>query len=63
MAILELSDTIKDVPAKDSKITRRNAAINGLLDPKPYSDELNRAWNFRTVGWGSRAGVLDGVRA
>jgi sugar phosphate isomerase/epimerase len=28
------------------------AAINGLLDPKPYSDELNRVWNFRTVGWG-----------
>ena len=51
MAILDLSDTIKDVHAKDSKITRRNAAINGLLDPKPYSDELNRAWNFRTVGW------------
>jgi len=52
LAILELGDTIKHVHAKDSKIAKRNSAINGLLDPKPYSDELNRAWNFRTVGWG-----------
>lgn len=25
---------------------------NGLLDTKPYADEINRAWIFRTVGYG-----------
>jgi sugar phosphate isomerase/epimerase len=51
-AILALGDTIKHVHAKDSKIYQKNAAINGTLDPKSYDDHLNRAWNFRTVGWG-----------
>ena len=45
-------DVIKHVHAKDGRIYPRNAAINGTLDPKPYSDEANRSWNFRTVGWG-----------
>jgi sugar phosphate isomerase/epimerase len=51
-AILALGETIQHVHAKDCKIYSGNAAINGTLDPKPYSDELHRAWNFRTVGWG-----------
>jgi sugar phosphate isomerase/epimerase len=50
--IPRLGDTIRHVHAKDSKVYRRNASINGTLDPKPYRDELNRSWNFRTVGWG-----------
>jgi sugar phosphate isomerase/epimerase len=51
-AIIVLGDTIKHVHAKDCKTHTRNSAINGTLDPKPYSDALNRSWNFRTVGWG-----------
>lgn len=51
-AIIALGDTIKHVHAKDSKIYHRNAKIHGTLDPKPYDDEINRAWSFRTVGWG-----------
>ena len=50
--IIALGETIKHVHAKDAKTYRRNAAINGTLDPKPYSNEKMRAWNFRTVGWG-----------
>lgn len=45
-------DVIKHVHAKDCKTYRKNADINGTLDPKPYGDELHRSWNFRTVGWG-----------
>jgi sugar phosphate isomerase/epimerase len=26
--------------------------VNGVLDTKHYSDELNRSWIFRTVGYG-----------
>jgi sugar phosphate isomerase/epimerase len=45
-------DVIKHVHMKDARIYPRNAAVNGTLDAKPYSDEANRSWNFRTVGWG-----------
>ena len=51
-AIITLGDTIKHVHAKDCRTNKRNSSINGTLDPKSYSDELNRSWNFRTVGWG-----------
>ena len=29
-----------------------NSTVNGVLDTKHYADELNRAWIFRTVGYG-----------
>lgn len=51
-AIGRLGDVIKHVHAKDCRTYPRNASINGTLDPKPYRDEANRSWNFRTVGWG-----------
>ncbi len=38
--------------AKDTKIEERNAAVNGVLDTKSYSDIQNRAWLFRTIGYG-----------
>ena len=39
--------------AKDTKIDKYNTAQNGVLDTKHYSDELNRSWVFRTVGYGN----------
>jgi sugar phosphate isomerase/epimerase len=30
--------------------------VNGGLDTKPYSDEANRSWIFRTVGYGHDTG-------
>ena len=38
--------------AKDSKVYAPNARANGVLDTKHYGDELNRAWLFRTCGYG-----------
>ena len=33
------------------------ARVNGVLDAKHYGDEANRAWIFRTVGYGHDASV------
>ncbi len=41
------------VHAKDVRIDRYNTAVNGVLDTKHYSDEENRSWIFRTVGYGN----------
>lgn len=40
------------VHAKDTGFDDRNMAENGVLDTKPYSEELDRSWIFRTVGYG-----------
>ena len=29
-----------------------NTQVNGVLDTKPYSDEIHRSFLFRTVGYG-----------
>ena len=52
-AIRELAGAIYHVHAKDTKIDTYNTAANGVLDTKHYSDELNRSWIFRTVGYGN----------
>ena len=52
-AVRELKGAIYHVHAKDTKIDKYNTAKNGVLDTKHYSDELNRAWVFRTVGYGN----------
>lgn len=54
VAIRELAavGAIAHVHAKDVAIDAENARRNGVLDPKPYLDVANRAWSFRTVGWG-----------
>lgn len=39
--------------AKDTKIDPYNTAVNGVLDTKPYSNELHRSWIFRSVGCGN----------
>ena len=52
-AIRYLGGAIYHFHAKDTKIDKYNTARTGVLDYKHYSDELNRAWVFRTVGYGS----------
>ena len=52
-AIRYLGDAIYHVHAKDTKIDDINTAANGVLDTKHYSDEIHRAWVFRTVGYGN----------
>lgn len=52
-AIRELAGAIYHVHAKDTRVDKYNTAKNGVLDTKHYSDELHRAWVFRTVGYGN----------
>ena len=47
-----LGDAIFHVHAKDTQIYDRNLPLTGVLDTKPYTDERNRAWIFRTCGYG-----------
>ncbi len=51
-AIRQLNKAIFHCHAKDTKLYEANYKINGVLDAKPYSDEIHRAFLFRTVGYG-----------
>jgi sugar phosphate isomerase/epimerase len=51
-AIRVLGDAIFHVHAKDTQIYGRNLPLTGVLDTKSYTDERNRAWIFRTCGYG-----------
>ena len=52
-AIRALKGAIYHFHAKDTKIDKYNTAKFGVLDTKSYSDEINRAWIFRSVGYGN----------
>ena len=51
-AIKELGNAIHYVHAKDCTIDANNVKRIGVLDTKHYADVANRAWTFRTVGYG-----------
>ncbi len=51
-SVRKLGKAIYHVHAKDTRIDNINTSTNGVLDTKPYSDEVNRSWIFRTVGYG-----------
>jgi sugar phosphate isomerase/epimerase len=51
-AVRVLGEAIHYVHAKDSKIYEANLPRTGVLDTKPYTDEINRGWIFRTCGYG-----------
>ncbi|MBI4904892.1 MAG: sugar phosphate isomerase/epimerase [Acidobacteria bacterium] len=54
-AIRVLGDSIFHVHAKDTQIYNVNLPKSGVLDMKLYTDEKNRAWVFRTCGYGHGA--------
>jgi sugar phosphate isomerase/epimerase len=54
-AVRILNKAIFHVHAKDTKIFDSNCNKTGVLDTKPYVDEINRGWIFRTVGYGHGA--------
>jgi len=60
-AIRMLRDCIYHVHAKDTHIYDWNTRVNGVLDTKPYSDEKNRSWIFRTVGYGNSLEVWKDI--
>jgi sugar phosphate isomerase/epimerase len=51
-AIRVLGDSIFHVHAKDTQVYEANLPRTGVLDTKKYTDERNRAWIFRTCGYG-----------
>ena len=51
-SVRALKGCIFHVHAKDCRIYPANNDVNGVLDTKPYGDEINRSWIFRTVGYG-----------
>jgi sugar phosphate isomerase/epimerase len=51
-AIRVLGDAIFHVHAKDTQMYSANLPRTGVLDTKPYTDERNRSWIFRTCGYG-----------
>ena len=55
-AIRILGDAIFHVHAKDTEIYDANLPKTGVLDTKKYTDERNRSWIFRTVGYGHDVG-------
>ena len=55
VCIKKIRDAIVHVHAKDIKINRSVAELNGLNDWKNHDDIANRAWNFRIVGSGHGA--------
>jgi sugar phosphate isomerase/epimerase len=54
-AIRALGDAIFHVHAKDTQMYPSNLPKTGVLDTKPYTDERNRGWIFRTCGFGHGA--------
>ncbi len=51
-AVRTLGEAVFHVHAKDTRMYDVNFRVNGVLDTKPYRDEKNRSWIFRTVGYG-----------
>lgn len=51
-SIRELEGAIYHFHAKDTKLDVMNISKKGVLDTTPYSQELQRSWIFRTVGYG-----------
>ena len=54
-AIRVLGEAIFYVHAKDTQIYPANLPRTGVLDTKPYTEERERGWSFRTCGYGHGA--------
>ena len=54
-AVRVLAGAIFHVHAKDTQIYAANLPRTGVLDTKPYTQERDRSWIFRTCGYGHGA--------
>ncbi|MDR3319331.1 MAG: sugar phosphate isomerase/epimerase [Clostridiales bacterium] len=52
-AIKYLGEAVYYFHAKDTYLNKSEIAVNGVLDQKPYTNEQDRSWIFRTVGYGN----------
>lgn len=55
--IQELGSSIFHVHAKDARVERANAAVNGILDPLPPTEWRQRSWNYVVLGLGHPEGA------
>ncbi len=60
-AIRALGEAIVHVHGKDSYVDGLNIAVNGCNDNKPYDQIANRAWTFRSIGYGHDAAVWKDI--
>lgn len=51
-AIRELGEAIFHMHGKDVYVDHLNVSVNGCNDNKPYNRILERAWTFRSIGYG-----------
>jgi sugar phosphate isomerase/epimerase len=51
-AMRAVASLIYHVHAKDTQLSPHIIRVNGVLDSKPFSELDQRAWDFRTVGYG-----------
>lgn len=56
-ALRKLGDAVYHVHGKDCYVDKLNIAVNGCNDNKPYDQIVDRAWTFRSIGYGH--GVSD----
>jgi sugar phosphate isomerase/epimerase len=56
VAITALGEAIYHVHAKDTRIDRHLAAMNGLIETTPVDQAASRAWSYVTLGDGHEAG-------
>ncbi|WP_436910888.1 sugar phosphate isomerase/epimerase family protein [Halosimplex marinum] len=45
-------DAIHHFHAKDTKVYEANSRVKGVLDTEPYTEEPDRSWLFRSIGYG-----------
>ena len=57
LAVEQLAGAIYHIHMKDVQINPLNKARNGVIDAKPFGDEINRPWTFRSVGYGHEVGL------
>ncbi|GAB3040156.1 sugar phosphate isomerase/epimerase [Natronobiforma cellulositropha] len=50
--LLGETDAIHHFHAKDTRVYDANAREKGILDTAPYTDETDRSWLFRSIGYG-----------
>lgn len=60
-AIRALEGAIYHFHAKDTKIYKHNCDVKGVLDVNHYSDEKNRSWIFRSLGYGNDYGFWKDI--
>ena len=60
-AIRKLGDAIYHVHGKDCYVDKLNISVNGCNDNKPYDQIADRAWTFRSIGYGHGASTWKDI--